>query len=294
MPYSNNPHLPQVRMEAYKLVKYQGWSSRQAARHLGFAHNTILNWVKKKPVHGPWGRMVIPTSSCRPHHHPNQLSFGTIQRILELRSERKQCAEIIHWKLKKEGINVSLSSVKRTLKRNGCARFSKWKKWHKYPPRPLAEKPGILVQIDTVLDGATDRRLNVYTLLDVCSRWAFALPVEKINTHCSLSFVKGAQNVSPFSFLTIQSDHGQEFSKWFTKRVNESGLAHRHSRVRTPTDNGHLERFNRTIQEECLRQVPRNLKSWKKEIPEYLEYYNNQRPHMALEMKTPNEVVRSY
>ncbi|MBI4160446.1 MAG: DDE-type integrase/transposase/recombinase, partial [Candidatus Yanofskybacteria bacterium] len=38
-------------------------------------------------------------------------------------------------------------------------------------------------------------------------------------------------------------DHGSEFSKWFTKVVEYSGVSHRHTRVRTPTDNGHIERF---------------------------------------------------
>jgi putative transposase len=58
-----------------------------------------------------------------------------------------------------------------------------------------------------------------------------------------------------------------------------------------PSDNGHLERFNRTIQEECLSHVPRNLKSYQKEIPEYLHYYNYERPHMALDMKTPIKIL---
>jgi transposase InsO family protein len=120
------------------------------------------------------------------------------------------------------------------------------------------------------------------------------MPCERINTHKSLSFIKGTQLVSPFRFQTLQSDHGSEFSLWFTKRINEYGLAHRHSRVRTPSDNGHLERFNRTLQEECIGGIPRNLKAWRKEIPEYLRYYNNERPHMALEMKTPLEVMQSY
>ncbi|MBI2057395.1 MAG: transposase, partial [Candidatus Yanofskybacteria bacterium] len=28
--------------------------------------------------------------------------------------------------------------------------------------------------------------------------------------------------------------------------------------------------------------------------PEFIRYYNTERPHMGLEMKTPIEVVRSY
>ena len=37
MPYTNNPNLPRVRMEAVELVQ-QGKSVRETARHFGFAH----------------------------------------------------------------------------------------------------------------------------------------------------------------------------------------------------------------------------------------------------------------
>ncbi len=264
---------------------------RQVSRYVGVAPSSISRWFAKTRGFRP---LEIPTESSRPRRSPLALSEETVRKILEYRQRHQRCTEVLHYLLQKDGFLVSLSSVKRVLRRYGCVNHSRWKKWHKYPPRPIPEKPGILVQVDTVLDGIPEGRLCVYTLLDVCSRWAYALPSERINTHRSLLFVKGAQGVSPFRFQTIQSDHGAEFSLWFTKRINEYGLAHRHSRIRTPSDNGHLERFNRTIQEECLSRVSRNLKSWQKEIPEFLRYYNNERPHMALQMKTPEEVLRSY
>lgn len=289
MAYTKNPHLPRVRMQAAKLVIEKGWSTRQAARYTGFNQSTIVKWTQRARV---MSSLNIPTRSSRPRYHPNQLREETVKAILDYRRKYRRCAEVIHYLLLRDGVKVSLSSVKRTLKRNNCSRYSKWKKWHMYPERPKAEKPGILVQIDSILDGIPQNRLCVYTLIDVFSRWTHAKPIERINTHNSLSFVKEAQNISPFEFLTIQSDHGTEFSKWFSKRLIESGFSHRHSRVRTPSDNGHLERFNRTLQEECLSRIPRNLKSWRKEIPEYLLWYNTKRPHMALKMRTPLETLK--
>jgi len=174
------------------------------------------------------------------------------------------------------------------------SRYSRWKKWHQYPERPQPEKPGALVEIDTIVDGPYTDRLYIYTMLDVCSRWAYALPIPRISARGSWDFVHDGQKDLPFAITTIQSDHGAEFSKWFTNQCTASDLLHRHSRVRTPNDNAHVERFNRTIQEECLNRVPRKLALYKKEIPEYLNYYNTERPHMGLQMKTPQEVVTSY
>lgn len=294
MAYSKNPNLPRVRMEAVELVKYRGWSVRKTARYFGFSHCAILKWLKRKPEYGPYGRLVIPTLSSRPYHHPKAILPEIVSRILAVRAERNQCAEIIYHRLIKEGVIVSLSSVKRTLKRYGIRKFSRWKKWHQYPPRPLADYPGRLVEIDSMLDGQPADRLSAYALLDVFSRWGYALPVTRVNSQLSIRFVKEAQGTAPFRFVTLQSDHGSEFSKWFTKMVEHQGVQHRHSRVRKPTDNGHVERFIQTLQKDCLIRVPRSLKSWKREIPEFLHYYNTERPHMGLNYKTPMEVVTSY
>lgn len=290
MSYSNNPNLPLVRMEAIKLVR-SGWSVRKVARHLGFTHSAIVKWMKRAP--SDHRIRLLPTESPRPMSHPKAIGEKMESTIIKYRLERNQCAVVLHHRLLTDGYDVSLSSVKRVLQRNHMTRFSRWKKWHSYPPRPLPEGPGMLVEIDTIHDGPHTNRLYIYTLLDVCSRWAYALPSLRITTHRSLRFVDRAREVTPFIFRTLQSDYGSEFSKWFTKRIIERGMAHRHSRVRQPNDNAHLERFNRTIQDECISRLPKKIFVWKKEIPEYLDYYNTKRPHMGLDMKTPLDIVKT-
>ena len=291
MPYTINPFMPHVRMDAVRCVR-GGKSTREVALKYGVNQSTIVRWMKRAPA--DLRLSTIPTLSSRPHHHPTELGGEMVETILRYRKERNECAFVLHHRLKRDGYSISLSSVKRTLRRNEMTKFSKWKKWHQYPPRPMPETPGILVEIDTIHDGGHENRLYIYTLLDVCTRWAYAVPSLHINTHQSLRFVEGARENAPFPFRTLQSDHGSEFSKWFTKRIVERGLSHRHSRIRTPNDNAHLERFNRTIQESCIARIPRSFKAWRKEIPEYLRYYNDERPHMGLQMKTPLEVMRSY
>lgn len=290
MAYSNNPHLPRVRRDAVNFVR-AGHSTREAARRFGYSQGAIVQWMARAPGNR---QLLIPTASSRPHHHPDELPESVICRILEIRKEKDQCAEVIHHRLLQEGVIVSLSSVKRTLKREGVTRFSKWKKWHWYPEKPVPKKPGILIQIDTMQDGEASDHLHAYALIDVCSRWAYAEATDRISTHKSFHFVQAARSQAPFPFSAIQSDHGSEFSKWFTKQCLHEGLEHHHSRVRTPTDNAYVERFNQTLQQQCLNRIPRSLKAWKRELPEFLRWYNTERPHMGLGMKTPAEVIRSY
>ena len=150
------------------------------------------------------------------------------------------------------------------------------------------------MEIDSMREGIPSENLKVYALIDVCSRWACAKPVTRVNSWQSAKFLMEAKQNANFQFETIQTDHGAEFAKWFSKKIISEGLKHRHTRVRRPTDNGHIERFIRTLQQECLGRIPRSMKAWKKEIPDFINYYNTARPHMGLDMKTPMEVVQSY
>lgn len=287
MSYSLNPNLPKVRADAVKMVR-SGKSVREVARHFGYSHSAVVKWCKKVPEH-TYQYRIIPTESSRPHRHPNELPEELVDRILELRQNTMRGAEFIHLLMNREGIDISLSSVKRTLARHNLTRYSKWKKWHQSTPRPIPEAPGLLVETDTIHDGPCGRQLYVYTLIDVCSRWAYAEASERIKTSDSVAFLNRAIKQAPFTFKTIQTDHGSEFSAWFTKKLLEKELTHRHTRIRTPNDNAHLERFNRTIQEECIFRLPRDLKQWQKELPDYLHYYNFERPHIGIDWLTPGE-----
>lgn len=275
-------------MDAVKLVR-KGWSMRKVARHLGYDVASISRWVKRAPDDA---RMIIPTLSSRPRTCPHALPQSTVDLIRELRLKRHRCSEVIHYELQQMGIDVSLSSVKRVLKRAGLLEEkSRWKKYRQNEPRPAVEHPGDLVQLDTIhivpLIGGN--RFYIYTLLDVCSRWAFAWVSQKLSAGRSVSFLHRAKEQASFTFQMLQSDNGPEFSSWFT---GHAGITHRHSRVRKPNDNAHLERFNRTIQEECLYYLKQDPRTYQKAINLYLPYYNDERPHLGLDLLTPSQVLQ--
>lgn len=291
MAYSNNPNLPQVRMQAVRLVKYREWSMRKVSRYIGVNVSTISRWCKKD-ITGGW--RPIATKSSRPKNHPKQLREDIVRKIIKLRFETKnRCSEVIHQMLLNEGVKVSLNSVKRTLDRHGLInKRSPWKRYHPPTERPKADNPGDLVQVDTIhLMKNQKERIYVFTLIDVFSRWVYAKAYERANCKTALHFLRLAQFYARFKFNNIQSDHGSEFSTHFTERL---GINHRHSRVRKPNDNGHLERFNRTLQEECLRKLKVDVNVINKALPEYLKYYNNERLHLGINLLTPLQVLRSY
>lgn len=292
MSYTTNPHMAKVRKDAVNLVKYRRQSMRQVARRFGVEPSTISRWCKL-PMATGWHD--LPTQSSKPHVSPNALKREVVEAIIEKRLGRRRCGQHIHQELKREGISVSLISVQRTLDRLGfLKKRSPWKRPHDYTHRPEITRPGALLELDTVHIRLSDgTKLYVYTIIDLFSRWAYAEVVEKISAAQSFHFVVKVRKIAPFYIDMIQTDNGPEFQKMFKFRIYKLGLNHRHSRVRKSNDQAHIERFNRTIQEECFDRTTQTLKHFRKALKIYLPYYNNERTHMGINYQTPSEVLRS-
>lgn len=285
--------MPRIRRDAADLVR-RGWSTRKVARHFGFNQSVIVKWVAKARK---YGYHPIPTLSSKPKHHPKQLSDELVWKIFQQRIKTRRCAEVIHQELINQEIRTSLSSVRRTLDRHGLLKKrNPWKRYHPPVDRPYPLKAGDLVQIDTIhLMISRKKRIYVFTLIDVYSRWVYAKCYKKMSGKICLDFVREAQSIAPFKFEMLQSDHGPEFSQWFTSRIQKS---HRYTRIGKPNDNSHIERLNRTLQEECIDKVKTNVKSINCTLGKYLQYYNHARLHLGLKLKTPfqfiNKVIPSY
>lgn len=287
MAYTTNERMAEVRAKAVNMVR-GGKSTREVARYFGYGQSTIVKWCQRAPK-GVLKR--LETQSSAPKHSPNSLPEETVGRIIHAKIKSKRCAEVVHELLKAEGVQVSLSSVKRKLKTYGLVKEkSPWKKLRIYPPRPEAKVPGDLVQIDTIhFVDRFGKRIYVYTALDVYSRYGFATLVKKIGAKPSILFLKKVVRYFPFHIKNIQTDNGPEFTAHFTDYVVRNNMTHRHIHPRSPNENGHLERFNRTIQEEIGKF------GWcifiQKDIQAFLKYYNTERMHMGINFKTPIQLI---
>ena len=278
--------MPKVRRDAVYMVR-RGFSKEEVGRRFGVGSSTICKWVKKAKI---WGYGTIPTLSSKPKHHPKQLSDDLVWKIFQQRIKNKRCAEVVHQELLNQGIKTSLSSVKRTLDRHGLLKKrSKWKRYHPHVDRPYPLKAGDLVQIDTIhLMVDEKKRIYIFTLIDVYSRWVYAKCYGRMGSKICLNFVREAQKKASFKFEMLQSDHGPEFGKYFVDRIKKD---HRFTRIGKPNDNAHIERFNRTLQEECLDKLPVNVFKINCELKKYLQYYNHERLHMGINLKTPSQLL---
>lgn len=278
--------MPRVRRDAADMVR-RGHSKEEVARRYGVGSSTICKWVKKAKV---YGYNPIPTLSSKPKHHPDQLSNELVWKIFQQRIKNKRCAEVVHQELINQGIATSLSSVKRTLDRHGLLnKRSPWKRYHPHVDRPYPLKAGNLVEMDTIhLMISKKERIYIFTLIDVHSRWVYAKCYQRMSSKICLDFVKEAQRKASFKFEMLQSDHGPEFGKYFVERIKKD---HRYTRIGKPNDNAHIERFNRTLQEECIDILSKDVFKINCSLKKYLQYYNYERLHLGLNLKTPNQII---
>lgn len=144
---------------------------------------------------------------------------------------------------------------------------------------------------DALFDG---RRLRTLTIVDNYTRECLAIEVD--------GSLRGEHVVAALTRLAhhrplpryIKADNGSEFiSKALDKWAYENGVEIDFSRPGKPTDNAKNESFNGRFREECLNaHWFLSLEDARRKIEVWREYYNEARPHSALQWMTPAEFAR--
>lgn len=322
MAYSNNPNLPNARATAMRLLIQEQVPLFIVANRCGVHRSTIWRWKRKwdelnqnvqltndnRPSRAQarpsssfrlaacaWR---IPTIISRPHTSPTAIRQELTDLVLEVRARLKRCAEVVwHYIVTVLDIRLSLSSVRRILWRSGVARGRKNRVRRDNPRRPAATKPGELVQTDTIhhVDPKTGRRLYYYTVIDLFTRMTHVTLAPKLSQGLAAQAVLEAQEHWGFPVAMVQADNGPEYGRYFEQQMKRAGITTRHSRLHRPNDNAHIERFNRTVQTECIgyswnRSVP--LQSQQAKLATWLEYYNTKRVHLGIQLQTPRQMLQ--
>ena len=85
------------------------------------------------------------------------------------------------------------------------------------------------------------------------------------------------------SYVYLIMDRDPVFTEEFRARLAHAGIEPVRLPRRSPNLNAYVERFNRSIQEECLdRVVPLGEAHLRKLVREYVSHYHEERPHQGL------------
>ena len=196
----------------------------------------------------------------------------------------------------------SVSAIHRALVRHGVNRR----------PRTVEEKRRIVKTAIGELGHADLHRLSrdiflhppvqemhLLSIIDACSRLAWAglvtgkkaLPV----MFRALAVINTLHQRYGVRFAEIMTDNGAEFASRsrpdehpFELMLAELGIRHRYTRPYRPQTNGKVERFWRTLEEDLIDETTfANLDEFTTELSHFLIYYNDFRPHQALDALSP-------
>lgn len=290
-----------VRLMAAASSGFEGVDISALARDLGVSRKTIYKW---KARYGEEGLAGLEPRSRRPTRSPGRVAVGVEDRIVEL---RKHLAEegldagpdTIGWHLAREGgACPSRSTIWRALVRRGFVTPEPKKRPKSSWRRFEAEFPNECWQIDATewtLRGG--RRVDIFNIVDDHSRLAVASVGVAAATTVAAWEVFSA-GVSRFGMpIRCLSDNGLCFSGrlrgmevTFEVNLRAAGVTPINSRPYHPQTCGKVERFQQTLKKWLrARPRPRSLRGLQRQLDEFCEYYNHQRPHRALGRHTPFE-----
>ncbi len=202
----------------------------------------------------------------------------------------------------------SLSGIYNVFKRNDMNRLKP--KQQEEKRRIIKERAGQLGHIDChylsrdlTLNNA--ERKYLVCIIDDFSRIAWADLVDDIKSITvmfrSLQILNFLNHRYKLQFEEVLSDNGSEFSSRsessrmehpFERMLIEMGIKHRYTRPYRPQTNGKVERFWKTLNEDLIEGTNFDTyEEFKRELDKYMIYYNEMRPHQALNGKTPKQFL---
>jgi transposase InsO family protein len=181
--------------------------------------------------------------------------------------------------LKKAGLLNKWNTSKRNLKASGFIQPDyPHKHWH----------------VDIKYLNFNGTFLFLISVLDGYSRYVVHHEVRHtINEYDVQLTIQKAKDKFPFARPRIITDNGSQFiAKEFKMFIKDAEFTHVKTSVNYPQANGKIERYHRTISEECLRiKAPHTLDGFKTYIEDYVNFYNTKRLHASLNYLTPEDYL---
>lgn len=282
-----------------------GEKMAELCREFGISRKTgykIWDRYQKIGLHG------LTDRSRRPVRYANQLPMQLEQTILKIKKERPfwgapKIREILGRKYP-EVKTPAKSTIHAILDRNGLVKRKRRKRF-KAEGTPLSPgpSPNDLWCADYKGEFMLGNQEYCYplTITDFASRYLLACEGLK-TTKEVYAFAVFERVFKDYGLpRAIRTDNGPPFaspnslfglsklSVWWLRL----GIEIQRIRPAHPQQNGRHERMHLTLKKEATKPAGENLLQQQEKFDDFIEAFNTQRPHEALEMKCPGEVYSS-
>ncbi len=279
-------------------VRELNWRVADAAFAGGISERRAYEWLARFDA----GEDLTDRSS-RPKTSPNRTPASIEAVIVRLRKLRKTASTIAAL------LRMAVSTVCAVLARVGLNRLSKLD-----PPEPAnrycRRHAGELLHLDIktlgrfrrpgkrVLGQGTNRRSigagweAVHVAIDDATRLAYVEVLPDQTAATTVAFLYRAIAWFAARGVIVQevmTDNGSAYvSRRWAATCAEIGLVHIRTRPYRPRTNGKAERFIQTLLREwAYAATYRDSDHRRAVLPEWVRYYNTQRPHGSLGHKAP-------
>jgi putative transposase len=211
--------------------------------------------------------------------------------ILDLRRRFKYGACRIEQLLRSKGFSISHRQIEKLLLRNDLVepniKKQKPRKWVRYE----LPNPNDLWHTDWSYDPFTQQQMSIY-IDDRTRLLAGGGLFKQANTTNTIALLKSS--ISAYGKpKAVMTDHGATYyanhpnakqeNNQFRIALDALGIKHYLARVNRPQTNGKAERWFLSYKTEFTTGSFKNLQ-------DYIKHYNQERPHMSLNYKTPQQI----
>ncbi len=224
-------------------------------------------------------------------------------------SEQRFGAEKIRVILAESGIHISKKRISAIMQELGLHSVrvdakKQFKRKQQYAKQNLlkrefsAEHPNQIWVSDITQFKIKDYWVYLCIILDVYSRKIIGWRVSKhMSTHLVTATFKATyQERGRPQNLTFHSDRGSQYvSKTLTGLFQQYGVKQSFSATARPLDNAVAETFFSSFKrEEAYRKDYTSEQHFRRSVEEYIQFYNEVRPHQTLNYKTPQAFEDAY
>lgn len=290
------------------LDHYYRYGYKSTIDAFGVGKSTLYDWKKVFELSGKEPFSLVPKST-RPHRTRVMITdFRLVEFIKQMRRVYGNVGKdiikpFIDEYAKEIGIpSVGKTTIAKVIRRRGFT----FEKRVKYKPKtkysklrtrksPKVKDPGF-IQMDSIVVYLNRERHTFMSVIDIYTKYALVVKVKSLSSvNARRVFIK-FKAINPTNIHTVQTDNGSEFLAYFHRCLEEENIVHKFIYPRLVKVNSIVERFNRTIQEECIRRSDElyyDTKAFEKKLSKYLYWYNYKRPHYALGYMSPIQFINS-
>lgn len=249
----------------------------------------------------------VPRSTFYYQEHPRketeQIDEVAAERIHQIITEYPAFGirSVWAWMRFRDGILINRKKVERIMQRKGWT--LKARRVGKRPrvevTRSVADHPNERWATDlAMVHCGEDGWCSVVPVIDCCTREILGWELDRTARAKTAERALESALIGRFGWtrgapegLKLRHDNGLVFgSRLYRRTVSDYGLQQEYITPYTPEENGLCERFIRTLKEQCVwLHRFNNLEEARSTIAAWIEHYNHQRPHQALNYQTPKQ-----